>query len=294
MKTSTLQDPSVQYDWEKHASAVLSTPEIERAFGDQAYSRCAQRAQKLMQPPYFLGFEMIYANEDKTRLVGIFAFRINKDLIYIPSFFLNGQVKGQELLYQVKQKKMKPCTEEWISYLMEKAISEPGMGIARTRLDRLNTGTDLKPLIMPMRNKIASSMGNSEFIKLAREEHGQEAGQFVEDAFTRALAFEDMLEKRAKYGPSPSPSGKVPESLAYSSSWRFDHAASRRASNWQREFAPASRDTRIRCLDFAAAFRRNASIQHHAPLWLRAPRHHHAASRHASRQRGAASVPRGW
>ena len=211
MKTPTLQDPSVQYDWEKHASAVLSTPEIERAFGDQAYSRCAQRAQKLMQPPYFLGFEMIYANEDKTRLVGIFAFRINKDLIYIPSFFLNGQVKGQELLYQVKQKKMKPCTEEWISYLMEKAISEPGMGIARTRLDRLNTGTDLKPLIMPMRNKIASSMGNSEFIKLAREEHGQEAGQFVEDAFTRALAFEDMLEKRAKYGPSPSPSGKVPE-----------------------------------------------------------------------------------
>jgi hypothetical protein len=210
MKTPTLQDPSVQYDWEKHASAVLSTPEIERACGDQAYSRCAQRAQKLMQPPYFLGFEMIYANEDKTRLVGIFAFRINKDLIYIPSFFLNGQVKGQELLYQVKQKKMKPCTEEWISYLMEKAISEPGTGIARTRLDRLNTGTDLKPLIMPMRNKIASSMGNSEFIKMAREEHGEDAGQFVEDAFTRALAFEDMREKRAKFGDLTTQLGKSP------------------------------------------------------------------------------------
>ncbi len=142
----------LQYSWTKHAAAVLNEDEVERAFADQAYSFVAQRAMKLMSPPNFLGFELVYGNEDKTRLVGVFAFRIGQELLYAPVFFLNGQIRGNELLYRVSQKSFVPLTEEWITYLLEKDQSQPGQQVERRRIDRLQTGTDLGPMIFPRRN----------------------------------------------------------------------------------------------------------------------------------------------
>lgn len=145
------------YDWAKHAAAVLDDEAVERAFADQAYSTVAQHAAKLMQPPHFLGFELIYSNDEKTRLVGIFAFRINHELIYAPAFFLNGQVRGQEILYRVAPGRTVPLTEEWISFLLEKAQNSPGQALPRQRTDSLNAGVDLTPLIYPQRNKSAAA-----------------------------------------------------------------------------------------------------------------------------------------
>lgn len=144
------------YDWKKHASAVMADEDVERAFADQAFGMVGQRASKLFQAPYFLGFEMVFSNEDKTRLVGIFAFRANNDLIYAPVFFLNGQIKGQELLYRVKQKMFVPLNEEWVTYLIEKDTPDPGVAIKRNRVNKLLTGVDMTPMIFPRRSKHAS------------------------------------------------------------------------------------------------------------------------------------------
>ena len=43
-----------------------------------------------MKSPYRVGFEIVHHNDDNTRLVGIFVFRVNKDLYYAPVFFING------------------------------------------------------------------------------------------------------------------------------------------------------------------------------------------------------------
>jgi len=145
------------YDWKKVASTVLNTDEVEKEFASQAYSTVAQRAGKLLEPAHFLGFELIHANEDKNKLVGIFAFRVDRELIYAPVFFLNGKIKGQELLYRVGPSLFVPFTEPWVKELTKKSNATIGKGQDRSRLNKLPTGADLSPLIFPRRtNKQAS------------------------------------------------------------------------------------------------------------------------------------------
>lgn len=162
MATNNLND----YDWRKQAAAaVANNDQIEKAFADQAFSFVAQKASKICTSPYMLGFEMIYANDDKSRLVGIFGFRIDKSLFYAPVFFLNGQIKGQLLLWRVENKKFVPLEEDWIDYLLEKNISEDGKALNKTRTDSLQTGVSLDPLIYPRRYKTASAQTLPKFLQ---------------------------------------------------------------------------------------------------------------------------------
>lgn len=147
-----------QYDWRKHASAVVAkNADIEKAFADQAFSFVAQKASKICTRPYLLGFEMIYANDDKSRIVGIFGFNINGALYYAPVFFLNGQIKGQILFWRVENKKFIPLEEEWIDFILEKNTPEEGHAITKNRTDSLQTGVSLDPMIYPRRYKTASA-----------------------------------------------------------------------------------------------------------------------------------------
>lgn len=87
-------------------SAAAQMPDdmqIEQAFADQAYQAVANKAGVLMKDPHRLGFEVVWKNDTATRLVGIFAFRVNRQLYYTPVFFLRGDICGTDLLYQVSK-----------------------------------------------------------------------------------------------------------------------------------------------------------------------------------------------
>ena len=178
------------YDWKKVASTVLNTDEVEKEFASQAYSTVAQRAGKLLEPAHFLGFELIHANEDKNKLVGIFAFRVDRELIYAPVFFLNGKIKGQELLYRVGPSLFVPFTEPWVKELTKKSNATVGRGQDRSRLNKLPTGADLSPLIFPRRtNKQASVL----------QSNNTEATQ--EDTVLELIDSMTSMEKWASYIP---------------------------------------------------------------------------------------------
>lgn len=106
-------------DWKKRATMQFPDEEIERAFMDQAYGFIQNKAGKLLSDPHRLGFEIVYKNDNSTRMVGIFAFRSDDRLLYAPCFFINGEIKGTDLLYQHDRKLFVPLTERWVDYLLK-------------------------------------------------------------------------------------------------------------------------------------------------------------------------------
>jgi hypothetical protein len=138
-------------DWKKLAATnTPDTAEIERAFMDQAHGLLGNKARPIMQAPYRLGFEIVQANDDHTKMVGIFAFRIpNVGLLYAPVFFVSGEIKGSDLLYLVKDKKFLPLTEEWVRYLLESSNSEGGIGVERRFTTALQQHVNFNKLKAP-------------------------------------------------------------------------------------------------------------------------------------------------
>ena len=73
--------------------------EVDR-LGAMRLTYVSNNAGDLMKSPHPLGFEIVHKNTENTRMAAVFAFRINKDLLYAPCFFLNGTIKGTDLLYR--------------------------------------------------------------------------------------------------------------------------------------------------------------------------------------------------
>lgn len=106
-------------NWKKSAGAYPSDEELETVFVDMAFDFIQDKAKALMKPEHRLGFEIVFRNDEGDRLVGIFAFRIGKRLIYAPVFFLHGEIKGTDLLYRHDVKKFVPHSKEWIELLLK-------------------------------------------------------------------------------------------------------------------------------------------------------------------------------
>lgn len=51
-------------------------------------------------------------------MVGIYVFRVNKHIFYAPVFYVNGQIKGTEFLYNVEEKKFVYLSPEWCDYFI--------------------------------------------------------------------------------------------------------------------------------------------------------------------------------
>lgn len=128
------------YDWRQAATQVIkqaAAPQptdeaIERAFLDQAFSHIESRAGKLLEEPYRLGFEIVEKRAGNTKITALFAFRIDDKLLYCPVFFLNGQIKGVELLHRHAEKRFVPFTPEWVDHLLSRSSRGTGRAVPRS------------------------------------------------------------------------------------------------------------------------------------------------------------------
>lgn len=98
--------------------------DFESAFSTLAFAELEQKIPTLM--PHIVGFQLIEKNDNDTRAVGVFGFNIGKQWFYIPVFWLNGRIKGYQLLYIVGQDMFVPMSEEWINFLKNKQPYEMG------------------------------------------------------------------------------------------------------------------------------------------------------------------------
>jgi len=92
--------------------------EFERTFADLAHARLRDRAPGLLD--HLVGFQLLDKSEDNTHAVGVWGFSVGDEWMYAPVFFLNGQLKGDDLLYLKSQDAFVPLQENWINYLLNR------------------------------------------------------------------------------------------------------------------------------------------------------------------------------
>ena len=89
--------------------------EFEQAFASIAHTVLKNKAPGLLD--YEVGFQILERDEDDGRAVGIFGFQVGPQWLYAPVFFLNGQLKGTELLWVKDRDMFVPMKENWINRL---------------------------------------------------------------------------------------------------------------------------------------------------------------------------------
>jgi hypothetical protein len=140
-------------DWKQQVMAKLaasakniSDDDIEIAFSEQAWTQIQNKLKPLAKDEYRLGFEIVWKDDNNTKMVGLFAFRTGKQLLYAPVFFINGNIKGTDLLYRENVKSFVPATHDWAKYLISKAETEQGKGEQMSTYDRNSKQMDINDI----------------------------------------------------------------------------------------------------------------------------------------------------
>jgi len=130
----------------KRAGGVEGDIPFEQAFANLASAYLKDKAPGII--PHALGFQLLEKNEDNDKAVGVFGFQVGRQLMYAPVFFLNGELKGHELLYLKDSDTFVPMAENWINYVLNRkpnilgeetgpnvrdlGVERPSMGIFRS------------------------------------------------------------------------------------------------------------------------------------------------------------------
>jgi len=99
---------------------------FEQAFSSLAYAYLKDKSPRLLD--FIVGFQLVDRNEDNTKAMGVFGFKVGDQWLYAPVFFLNGDLKGHELLYIKKQDAFVPMKENWVNYLISRKPHTLGEG----------------------------------------------------------------------------------------------------------------------------------------------------------------------
>ena len=109
--------------------------DFERAFATLAHAELAQKAPGLM--PYLIGFQVVHKNDDGSRAAGVFGFKVGEQWYYAPVFWMNGKIRGYDLLYIVGQDLFVPMQESWVNYVTNRKPYVMGDGILDKNLTQL-------------------------------------------------------------------------------------------------------------------------------------------------------------
>jgi hypothetical protein len=106
----------------------LDTP-FEQAFSNVAHAYLKDKAPALLD--YEVGFQLIDRNQENTKAIGVFGFKAGSQWLYGPVFFLNGDLKGHELLYIKNQDMFVPMQEDWLNYILNRRPNVLGKSVDR-------------------------------------------------------------------------------------------------------------------------------------------------------------------
>ena len=121
--------------------------EFEQAFSSLAYAYLRDKAPRLLD--YMIGFQLIDRNEDNTKAIGIFGFKVDSQWLYNPVFFLNGDLKGHELLYMKNNDSFVPLKENWVNYIMSRKPHVLGNSSAKNLRELGGIYPDIRSLSIP-------------------------------------------------------------------------------------------------------------------------------------------------
>lgn len=143
-------------NWKEKVAAMTAPDDLdmEKAFSDMASGFVTNKLGDLMRDEHRVGFEVVKKNEDNTRMLGIFAFKVDQKLLFAVVFFLNGEIKGP-LLYRCDTQHFVPATKEWANYLIDNIEQSTGEGIEKSK-SRLGLDSRVMMTRLMERPKMAS------------------------------------------------------------------------------------------------------------------------------------------
>ena len=156
----------------KKAQVVADDTQFEQDFSKIAFSFIQDKAPGLMK--YLLGFETVDRDEDGSRAVGIFGFKVGKDYYYVPAFFLNNQVKGVDMVLNKRTNSFVPLTEDWVDEI--------------TRRQHVELGT-------PAADGVESDFEDPDFDFLQHPQHGPLSGHNVKFSEAEVWSLSDAWEQ---------------------------------------------------------------------------------------------------
>lgn len=121
--------------------------EFEQAFSSLAYAYLRDKAPRLLD--HMIGFQLVDRNDDNTKAMGVFGFQLGSQWLYAPVFFLNGDLKGHELLYLKNNDSFVPMKENWINYIMSRKPHILGEASASKLRDLGGVYPDIRTLSIP-------------------------------------------------------------------------------------------------------------------------------------------------
>ena len=165
---------------------------FEATFAELAHALLAERAPALMNR--LVGFQILDQDEDETRAVGVFGFKLDEqNWLYAPAFFLSGRVKGLDMLYVRNQDLFIPLQDDWVSFLLSKGLAELGapeeMSLAelRTRMPNFSLISQ-----SPSKSASVTSEDEKEFntsCKMLKKAFSTMPDGFDRDTITGSLPF---------------------------------------------------------------------------------------------------------
>ena len=98
--------------------------QAEQSLSDLSMTELGDRLPGLL--PYLLGFELITSNDEKTRAAGILGFDIGGERVLIPCLFLNGRIRGMEMMYMSDTDTFVSATPQLVEYLTSRSTGVTG------------------------------------------------------------------------------------------------------------------------------------------------------------------------
>lgn len=141
-----------EHNWKKYAEetpGALKRQDAELAFMKASSSIIEDKAAPFFTGDYFLGFEIVKTNDTYTKMIGIFAFRVAKNLFYVPVFYIDGSIKGTDLLYSVDDKLFTALTPEWCDYYVSKCEHSEALPVSRDMNGKASQDLQLQWLAYP-------------------------------------------------------------------------------------------------------------------------------------------------
>ena len=126
-KCADAKTPSTRKYWVKKAGDFMggtNDQELETAIFTLSSHFIRDKAPKLFDMNYFVGFRILDASDDNTKVVGIYGFKVGKTWVYIPVFFDKGKINGFELCYIHNKDQFVPLKEGWVDWIIKNSGDE--------------------------------------------------------------------------------------------------------------------------------------------------------------------------
>ena len=170
----------------------MANSSFEAKFGQLSDTQIHDKVPVLSD--YKIGFQVIDKEDDETRAVGIMAYKVGNQWIYVPCFWLNGRLKCQDMMYLKQQDMFLPLDEGWVNYIKSQHPIVVGKGARHKGSHAIQDGSPESVSMRPL-STFGVTKYASEFMALDDETLGR---MMVQPAQLADLSLETWLPRMGK------------------------------------------------------------------------------------------------